>query len=120
MKRLVPIGLVALLGVHVAAFAAPPAKSTPPAKSRPAEPPQQEVAYTDLGKYVGKRVNVQTKLKTTRSGTLLKASPFELDIKTDTGAELTIPADSIKRVTVPVPPPDPLFTQPGDSSAKKN
>jgi hypothetical protein len=125
------------------ACAATPAGKQPaqPAAKPHAAEAQQEVALDDLGKYIGKRVFVHTKFNTTRSGVLTRRSKTEADLKLDSGADLTIPLESIKRVTVPIAPPDPLFQKqpesakpdaakstpekatpqkPGDSSAKKN
>lgn len=70
---------------------------------------QQEVAYADLGKYVGKRVIVRSKLNTTRAGVLTRYTASEIDLKLDSGAELSMPADSIKSVGIPIGAPDPLF-----------
>jgi hypothetical protein len=92
----------------------------PPAKphAAPAAPAQREISYEDLGKELGKRITVHTKLNTVRSGTLTKVSKTSLDMKLDNGAELTIPADSIRSLSVPVPPPDPLSPTAGEPSAK--
>jgi hypothetical protein len=98
--------------------AAPP-KSTPAAHAA-AQPPQLDVAYVDLGKYLGKRINVRSTLDTIRSGILTKYSATSINIKLDGGAELTMPAETIRSASVPVPPPDPLYPATGDSSAKKN
>ena len=103
----------------------PPADAKAAAAKPHAAEAQQEVAYADLGKYLGKRVIVHTKLNTTRDGVLTRHSNSEIDLKLPTGAELSIPADTIRRVTVPIAPPDPLFQtpasqKPGDGSAKKN
>jgi hypothetical protein len=84
----------------------------------PAAPAQREIAYEDLSKELGKRITVHTKLKTVRVGTLTKVSKTSLDMKLDNGAELTLPAESIRSLSVPVPPPDPLFPTPGEPSAK--
>jgi len=90
-----------------AVAAAPPAQ--PAAKPRASSEQGQEVAYADIGKYIGKRIIVHTKLNTTRSGVLLRQSATEIDLKLDGGAELTVTADSIKHMVVPVAPPDPLL-----------
>jgi len=89
----------------VAPGAALAAGNTPPVAKPHAAEAQQEVALDDLGKYIGKRIVVHTKLNTTRIGVLTRHSNTEVDLKLDTGAELTVPVNSIKRVTVPVAPP---------------
>ena len=139
MKNVILLcGIAFACTVSSAATAA--GKPQPAAKPHAVEA-QQEVALDDLGKYIGKRVTVHTKFNTTRSGVLTRRSKTEADVKLDSGADLSIPLDSIKRVTVPIAPPDPLFQKqpesqkpeskkpeaakpvppkPGDSSAKKN
>jgi hypothetical protein len=101
----------------IGAEAAAP-KAAPKAHAAPEQ--GQEVAYDDLTKYIGKRLIVHTKLNTTRSGTLLRHTASEIDLKLDTGAELSITHDTIKRVVVPVPAPDPLFkpSDPKNGDAK--
>jgi hypothetical protein len=81
---------------------------------------QREITYADLEKRVGKRIIVRTTLGTTRSGVLTKYTSTLVDMKLDGGADLTIPANTIRSLNVPVLPPDPLFPTAGDSSAKKN
>jgi hypothetical protein len=107
-----------LLGctISVGLVAAPAAAAKPHAASTVT---LQEVPYVDLGKYIGKAVTVRTTLGTVRSGTLLKFTNTAIDLKLDSGAELTIPADTIQRAGVPVPPADPLFPTAGEPSAKK-
>ncbi len=100
-------------------FAAAPA-SAPAAKPHAAPSVTlQEVAYADLGKYIGKAVTVGTTLGTLRSGTLMKFTNTAIGLKLDSGAELTIPADTIQKAGVPVSPADPLFPTTGEPSAKK-
>ncbi len=120
MKIAVLSTSVIVLLVFSAGFvdAAPP-KSTPAAHEA-AQPPQLDVAYADLGKYLGKRINVRSTMDTTRSGILTKFSATSINIKLDGDAELTMPAETIRSASVPIPPPEPLFPVTGDSSAKKN
>jgi sRNA-binding protein len=99
---------------HAAATPAQPATKPHPA----AAPAQREITYADLSQQVGKRITVHTKLSTVRSGTLMKVSQTSIDLKLDNGAELTIPADGIRSLSVPVAPPDPLFPTAGEPSAK--
>jgi hypothetical protein len=95
------------------------AAASPAAKARvAAEPLQREITYADLETQVGKRIIVHTMLGTVRSGVLVKYSKTEIDMKLDEGTDLTVPAYSIRSLSIPVPPPDPSTA--GDSSAKKN
>jgi hypothetical protein len=113
--------LVSLGNCLAAQPAAKPHPATTPAQpaAKPhAAPAQREIAYADLGKEQGKRITVHTKLGTVRSGTLTKYSQTSIDVKLDNGAELTIPADGIRSLSVPVPPADPLFPTAGEPSAK--
>jgi len=82
-----------------------------------AEPAQREVAYADLGKEIGKRVIVHTKFNTTRSGVLVRHSASQIDLKLDSGAELSVPVESIKHVGVAIAPPDPLVPKAADGKA---
>jgi hypothetical protein len=99
---------------HPAAAPAQPATKPHPV----AAPAQREIAYADLSQQLGKRITVHTKLNTVRSGTLTKHSQTSIDVKLDNGAELTIPADGIRSLSVPVTPPDPLLPTAGGPSAK--
>ena len=124
MSSFASLALACTLAANIdAGSAASPATKTHPAAA-PAKPhsapvpAQREIAYADLGKEIGKRITVHTKLSTVRSGTLTKVSQTSLDLRLDNGAELTIPADSIRSLSVPVPPPEPLFPTTGEPSAK--
>ena len=106
--------LFCTLSAGIAAAAAPTARPhtfTPPA--------QQAVAYADLGKYLGKNIIVHTTLGTVRSGILTKYTNTAIELKLEGGADLTMPAESIRSIGMPVSPPDPLFRNAGDGSAKK-
>ena len=95
------------------------AAAQPAAKPHPAAAlAQREITYDDLSKELNKRITVHTKLGTVRSGILLKVSKTSIDMKLDSGAELSIPADGIRSLSVPVGPPDPLFPTAGEPSAK--
>jgi hypothetical protein len=94
--------------------AAQPATRHPAA----AAPAQREITYDDLSNQIGKRVTVYTKLGTVRSGTLIKVSKSLIDLKLDNGAELSIPSDGIRSLSIPVGAPDPLFPTAGEPSAK--
>jgi len=101
-------------GLDVCLAAQPAAK----ARAATAAPAQREISYDDLGTELGKRITVHTKLGTIRSGTLTKVSTSSIDVMLDNGAELSIPADGIRSLSVPVGPPDPLFPTAGEPSAK--
>jgi len=101
-----------LVAVLVAAFAigASAAEKKPAAPAaKPAVAEKGEtVAYDDLHLHVGKKVIVHTKYKSTRSGTLVKASKMELTLSIDTPdgpSEMTIPKDTIADVFVVNPEP---------------
>ncbi len=81
---------------------------------------QQEVAYSDLGKYLGKRIIVRSTLDTVRSGILAKYSATSIDLTLDGGAQLSMPASTIRSIGIPILPADPLFPATSDGSAKKN
>ena len=105
---------------HPATKAQAPTAAQPATKPHPAAaaPAQREITYDDLSNQIGKRVIVHTKLGTVRSGTLTKVSKTSIDVKLDSGAELSIPADGIRSLSVPVGPPDPLIPTAGEPSAK--
>jgi sRNA-binding protein len=127
-----------LAGVEVALAAQPAPKAQPAEPAQPATkaqaptaaqpvtkphpaaaaPTQREITYDDLSNQIGKRVIVHTKLGTVRSGILTKVSKSSIDVTLDSGAELSIPADGIRSLSVPVSPPDPLFPTAGEPSAK--
>jgi len=113
-------------GVEAGFAAQPAAKPQAPTAAPPATKPhapaaapaQREITYDDLSNQLGKRITVHTKLGTVRSGTLTKVSKSLIDVKLDNGAELSIPADGIRSMSVPVSPPEPLVPTAGEPSAK--
>jgi hypothetical protein len=112
---------VFVLACVLSASACNAGAAQPAAKPHPAaQPAQRQITYADLEKQLGKRIIVRTTLGTTRSGVLTKYTSTLIDMKLDGGADLTIPANTISSLNVPVLPPDPLFPTAGDSSAKKN
>lgn len=108
------ISVLLLFSANVLADGAKPPKAKPQTTRQPAEP-QQKVEYADLGGYIGKHITVHTTLGTVRSGTLKKFSNTSIDLKTETGVDLTLPSDTIRSVSVALPPPDPLTPGKGDS-----
>ena len=75
------------------------ASRTPKAEEKPQS---AAIPYDELRFHVGERVVVETRFKSTRTGTLAKASQYELVLSVPTlqgPAELTMPKDTILRVT---------------------
>jgi hypothetical protein len=117
--KIVTLFASAILGCSLLASAGDVTAAPAAAKTRvAAEPAQREIAYADLETQVGKRITVHTRLGTVRSGLLTKFTRAEIDMKLDEGTELTIPANSIRSLSVPASSPVP--STPGDDSAKKN
>ena len=123
--------VLASVALAVAMPAAALAAGAAPAAAKPkasAEPATQAVEYADLGKYIGKRIIVHSKLNTTRAGVLTRVTASEIDVKLDSGADLTMPSNSIKSIGAPIGAPDPLFqpapdkkpadAKPGDAKAE--
>ena len=102
--------LAAVLGAACAIGAVATEKKTAPAPSAKQAPAEkgETVAYDDLHLHVGQKVVVHTKFKSTRIGTLLKASKIELTLSIDTPdgpSQMTIPKDTIASVLVVTPEP---------------
>lgn len=110
------VGVCTLSGIFAVASATPPA-AKPPSTTQPA---MQEVGSVNLEKQVGKRIVVHTRLGTVRNGILKKVTQTSIDMKLDSGAELNVPIGTIRSVTIPVAPADPLYPTPVVPSAKKN
>ena len=113
--------LVAAPSLHAA-----PAKTTSaPSKKaapEPAKPVGEVVQYEALEQNVGKDIVIETTLKTTRRGTLMKYTQPALTLKVTPeagGFELTVPRETIKTITV-LPPPAVLDKDAGTNGAKKN
>jgi hypothetical protein len=98
--------------------AAPKKKAAP----EPAKPVGEVVQYEALEQNVGKDIVIETTLKTTRRGTLMKYTQPALTLKLTPeagGFELTVPRETIKTITV-LPQPAVLDKDAGTSGAKKN
>ena len=80
-----------------------------------ASPAQQAVAYADLGK----NIIVHTTPGTVRSGIWTKYTNTAIELKLEGGADLTMPAESIRSIGMPVSSLDPSYPAKGDGSAKK-
>ena len=110
--------------------AAEPAKPGKAAKgAKPAAPANlREVEYSDLERHVGAQLVVQTTNDTVRSGTLVKYTNVGLTVRLGPEAgsiDLSMPRNTVRKVSVTVAPADPLF--PNDTfqqevkpGAKKN
>jgi hypothetical protein len=91
--------------LHLAAAKEPAKAATVPA------PSAATIPYDELRAHIGERVVVHTTFKSVRTGTLTKASPFEITLSVPTAqgpAELTVPKDTVASVTpaeTPAPPP---------------
>jgi hypothetical protein len=124
---LIALAAAALLFGGSGAFAAKPK----PAKSaEAAKPAGHPVEYQELEGKLGAVVIVETNLNTARRGTLVKwTNPtLVLQLGPEAGSiELSVPHDSIRRITLLDPPPAPATPNPaptpttqGSGSAKKN
>jgi hypothetical protein len=87
-------------------------KPAAPAKAAKADeaPAGDAIPYEELKSHLGERVVVQTRFKSTRTGTLTKVSQFELILSVPTAqgpAELTMPRDTVLRVTLAQTPKPP-------------
>src|SRR5690242_15369463 len=92
------------------------------AAPEPAKPVGEVVQYEALEQNVGKDIVIETTLKTTRRGTLMKYTQPALTLKLTPdagGFELTVPRETIKTITV-LPQPAVLDKDAGTSGAKKN
>ena len=78
------------------------AGKTPATKAPNADTAASPIAYDDLREHIGERIVVQTRFRTTRTGTLSKFSKMELTLTIDTASgpsEITIPKDNVVRAT---------------------
>ena len=94
--------------------AAEPTKPGKAAKgAKPAAPANlREVEYSDLERHVGAQLVVQTTNDTVRSGTLVKYTNVGLTVRLGPEAgsiDLSMPRNTVRKVSVTVAPADPLF-----------
>jgi hypothetical protein len=115
-----------ILGVTLAAaggFASDAeAKKAPKPQAEPAKPAGQVVEYAELENRVGETISIETTFRTTRTGKLIKWTQptLTLDMGTaDKPMELTVPKETIVKLTV-VTPPAADAKDAGKSGAKKN
>jgi hypothetical protein len=106
------------------ALAAPSVVAAPKAKAKTneaAKPVGEPVEYAALEERVGQTIAVDTTLKTTREGKLLKWTQPALTMQLESnGLELTVPRETIKAIRV-IASPEPTNTKDaGTSGAKKN
>jgi hypothetical protein len=130
LTRAFPIraGLIALLAIAACMTAttanAAGSKSHAAAKTKaePAKPIGETVEYPALENRVGQEIVIDTTLKTTRRGKLIKYTQpaLTLQIGTETHPiELTVPRETIKTIMVVAPTPEPAKDE-RTSGAKKN
>ena len=92
------------LGFLALAFAlafAGAASAAAPAAARNGRASARTIAYENLHGYLGDRITVHTKFRTTRTGVLAKFSKSELTLTLETAGgptELTIPKDTIAEI----------------------
>jgi hypothetical protein len=114
---------IGLLGVLPPSAHAAQSK-THAAKKKESEPPKpvgEVVPYEALEERVGQDVVIETTFNTERRGTLIKYTKPTLTIKITPeagGFELTVPRETIKKITV-LPPPAVLDKDEGKSGAEK-
>jgi hypothetical protein len=98
------------------------AKKAPKPQAEPAKPAGQVVEYAALESRVGETVSIETTFKTTRTGKLVKWTQPALTMdlgSADKPLELTVPKETIVKITV-VTPPAADAKDTGTSGAKKN
>jgi hypothetical protein len=123
-KLIVAAIAFALTSACAFANAAPAAAAAAAAKksAEAAKPRGQVVEYKELEHQIGAQIVVETNLNTARRGTLVKYTnpTLTLQLGPEAGSiELSVPHDSIRRITLVEPAPAPVSTQ-ESGSAKKN
>jgi hypothetical protein len=102
MRRAAAVLLLALAATAAQASDAP--KTDVPNTSGPktSGPAAQTtvVAYADLRAHVGEHVSVRSRFRSTRSGTLTHWTPAAITLRLDAGAELEMPADTIRQASL--------------------
>jgi hypothetical protein len=94
--------LTACMAVGTMAVAADKAAAAKGGNADTAPSAASSIAYDDLREYLGERIVVQTRFRTTRVGTLSKFSKMELTLTIDTPSgpsDITIPRDNVVRAT---------------------
>jgi uncharacterized lipoprotein YajG len=103
MNRTILIALLVLTACMAPGTIAVAAEKGAPAKAGNADAARTaSIAYDDLREHLGERIVVQTRVRTTRVGTLTKFSKMELTLTVDTPtgpSEITIPKDNVVRAT---------------------
>jgi hypothetical protein len=98
------------------------AKKAPKPQAQPPKPAGQVVEYAALESRVGETVSIETTFRTTRTGKLVKWTQPALTMdlgSADKSLELTVPKETIVKITV-VTPPAADAKDTGTSGAKKN
>jgi hypothetical protein len=114
------LGIALTAGAGYAPYA--DAKKAPKPQAEPPKPAGQVVEYADLENRVGETVSIETTFKTTRTGKLIKWTQPTLTVDmgtADNPMELTVPKETIVKITV-VTPPAADAKDAGTSGAKKN
>ncbi len=124
--RTIPVsGAAAAVFAVLLAGAAPLAAAAPAAKAKAAaaEPAGRTVEYQELEQQVGAVIAVETNLNTVRRGVLVKYTNPTLTLRLGPEAgsiDLSVPHDSIRRITLITPAPAPGAPPQGSRSAEKN
>jgi hypothetical protein len=98
------------------------ARKAPKPQAEPPKPAGQVIEYDALENRVGETVSIETTFRTTRTGKLVKWTrpALTLDMgSADKPLELTVPKETIVKLTV-VTPPAADAKNTGTSGAKKN
>ena len=101
-RRLAIVVLAALLALPAAAAAAAPAAASAPAEAARVAV-GGEIPFDDLYDYVGAEVEVSTKFRTVRRGTLEGASSIAINLRlpaSERGLLLGMPRESIAKVVL--------------------
>jgi hypothetical protein len=115
------LGIALAAGAGYAPYA--DAKKAPKPQAEPPKPAGQVVEYADLENRVGQTVSIETTFRTTRTGKLIKWTQPTLTVDMGTAEkpmELTVPKETIVKITVVTPPAADAKDDAGKSGAKKN
>jgi hypothetical protein len=115
----IPMMIAAAMAVALIAPVATAAPKTKAKTAEPAKPVGEPVEYAALEERVGQTIAIDTTLKTTREGKLLKWTQPALTMELN-GLELTVPRETIKAIRVIGSPETTNTKDAGTSGAKKN
>ena len=114
------LGIALTAGAGYAPYA--DAKKAPKPQAEPPKPAGQVVEYATLENRVGETISIETTFRTTRTGKLVKWTQPALTMdlgSADKPLELTVPKETIVKITV-ISPPAADTKDTGTSGAKKN